>query len=79
MIVAITIILIVAMICGTALIFGYWSLIHTEVNEYTLRDVRELEKEIQRDADQIKVDINYLRQLNEQYIENIKNNSNALS
>lgn len=72
MIVAITIILIVAMICGTALIFGYWSLIHTEVNEYTLRDVRELEKEIQRDADQIKVDIDYLRQLNEQYIKNHK-------
>ncbi len=60
------------MICGTALIFGYWSLIHTEVNEYTLRDVRELEKEIQRDADQIKVDIDYLRQLNEQYIKNHK-------
>lgn len=57
MIVAITIILIVAMICGTILTFVYWTIIHEEVNEYTLRDVKELEKEIQKDTSQIKVDI----------------------
>lgn len=70
MIVAITIILIVAMICGTILTFVYWTIIHEEVNEYTLRDVKELEKEIQKDTSQIKVDIKKLQELHKEYMEN---------
>lgn len=61
MIVAITIILIVAMICGSCLLAYYWSLISVEVNEYTLRDVQ---KTVQRIEELLRKQ--YLEQLKEQ-------------
>lgn len=54
MIVAITIALMVAMICGTFLYWNYMKLIHSSVNTYTLNDVRYIEDEIRRDIRLIK-------------------------
>lgn len=63
MIVAITIILIVAMLCGTVLTYGYWSMIYDgKINEYTLRNVRD-------NTEEIKADIEMLKKLHEQYVE----------
>lgn len=54
MIIAVTILLIVAMICGTIIVVYYWKNVSTEVNRYTLNDVRNIEYEIRTDIKDIK-------------------------
>lgn len=61
MTVAFTIIMIVALICGTILMVCYWTIFSKEVNQYTLNDVRNIEYEMRQDIKDIKNDLEQMQ------------------